>query len=261
MTYMTGLFGVRDLILVIGVSALVTVIAFVHRPRLKVLLQSIPLPFTLANLSLNAQVGVSHAAGMLMVILYFNLVRWLHYRARWHIVPSIACAATVYAAVGAVMNRLLPESGTAFWVTVAVAVIVAVGIRSVFPHRPEPGHRSELPIPVKATAVTGVIGIIVVLKRVLGGYMTTFPMAGVVGAYEMRKSLWALCRQGPVIVLSIEAMIVIMRLLQQHAGFSVALSLPPAWLGWAAVIVPFTVYRRRMEDAYDRASADAGDLP
>lgn len=244
---MAELFDILDLALILGVSLQTTLLAFVHSPGWKAFLYSFPIPFTLANLSLGEPVSVTHAAGMLNLILYLNMVRWLHKGLRMHIVPAIALSAGLYIAVGAGLKVLLPDSGLVFWITVGASAAVAVVLLFALPHRDEEGHRSELPVPVKAAAVTGVIVVIVALKRILGGFMTTFPMVGVVGAYESRKSLWTLARQGPVLVLSLVAMMTIMRLLQAYAGWSVALSLTAGWFGWLAVSVPVTLTRLRRQ--------------
>ncbi len=243
---MTELFDYRDIALILGVSLQTMLIAFVRPPRWKAFLYSFPVPFTLANLSLGQPVDVTHAAGMLNLILYLNMVRWLHKGFRLHIVPAIVLSAGLYVAIGATLNAVLPKSGAVFWVTVGASAAVSLALLFVVPHREEEGHKSPLPIPIKAGAVTGVVVVIVLLKRLLGGFMTTFPMVGVVGAYESRKSLWTLARQGPVLVLSLVAMMSIMRLLQTYAGWSVALSLAAGWFGWLAVSVPVTIARWRL---------------
>ena len=45
-----------------------------------------------------------------------------------------------------------------------------------------------LPIPVKLAIIVGVIGVLVILKQLLKGFMAVFPMVGVVGSYEARQS-------------------------------------------------------------------------
>ncbi len=244
---MSGLFDWIDLVLIIGVSLQTTLLAFVSAPRWKAFLYSFPIPFSLANMSLGQPVDVTHAAGLLNLILYLNMVRWLHQGLKMHIVPSIGLSAGLYVGIGATLNAVLPNSGTAFWTTLSVSAAVAFVLFFTVRHREEKAHRSELPVPVKAAAVTGVVIVIVLLKRLLGGFMTTFPMVGVVGAYESRKSLWTLGRQGPILVLSLVAMMSIMRLLQTYAGWSVALSLAAGWVGWLGVSVPVTITRWRRD--------------
>jgi hypothetical protein len=237
-----------DVLLIVGVSSLVTVIAFVDRPRVKALIFSFPIPFSLANLSLGRPIGAGHAAGLLNLLLFLNLVRWLHVRFRVPIVPTIALAAAVYIGIGGVLNRLIPGTATAFWLTFAVVIAVAILLLILMQVRVEPGHRSELPVPVKFAAVAAVVTVVVLLKNVLGGFMTTFPLAGVVTVYETRKSLWTLSRQAPLLVLAIAGMMGVMRLCQTQAGLSVALSLLPGLAAWIALMTPITVVRWRAED-------------
>lgn len=242
-------FDILDLVLILGVSMLVTVVAFVHRPRVKALVFSFPVPFALANLSLGEPISATHAAGLLNLLLFLNVVRWLHAGARIAIVPTIAIAAGLYIAVGAGLHRMIPNSTPAFWLVFAVVIAVAITLLAVMKPRLEPGHRSELAIPVKFAAVAGVVAVIVALKGVLGGFMTTFPLAGVVTVYESRRSLWTLSRQGPLLILALGSMMVAMRLGQTLLGLTVPASLLPGLAVWAAVMAPITFLRWRAEDA------------
>ena len=240
--------SVWDLVLILGVSSMVTVIAFVPAPRVKALIYSVPIPFALANLALRQEIGPGHAAGALNLLLFLNVVRWLHVNAKLHIVPSIALAATTYIGVGAGLNAVLPDTPTSFWLSFGIVIATAIVLLAVLPLRVERGHRSDLPIPVKFAAVAAVVTVVVILKGVLGGFMTTFPLAGVVSTYETRNSLWTMSRQAPLLVVSLSVMILVMRVAQQQLGLSVPASLLPGVLGWAVVIAPLTVFRWRRED-------------
>lgn len=242
-------FDILDGLLILGVSTLVTVLAFVHRPRVKALIFSFPVPFALANLSLGEPVSAAHAAGLLNLLLFLNVVRWLHVGARTPIVPTIAAAAGLYVALGAGLNHAIPETRAAFWLSFALVVAVAIMLLATVGPRAEPGHRSELPVPVKFAAVSSVVTVVVVLKGVLGGFMTTFPLAGVVTVYELRHSLWTLSRQGPLLILALASMMVAMRLFQSVLGMTVPASLLPGLAAWAIVMAPITVLRWRAENA------------
>lgn len=237
-----------DIVLILGVSTLVTVIAFVHQPRVKALVFSFPIPFSLANLALGQPVGAGHAIGLLNLLLFLNLVRWLHASSRISIVPAIAVSACAYVVVGAVFNRFLVETPASFWASFGAVVAVAVYLLVIMRPRIEPGHRSDLPVPVKFIAVAAVVTVVVILKGILGGFMTTFPLAGVVTVYEARKSLWTVSRQGPLLVLAIGCMMAVMRVSQSAAGVSVPLSLLPGLAAWIAVMAPITLLRWHAED-------------
>ncbi|MCK5806070.1 MAG: hypothetical protein KAI66_24775 [Lentisphaeria bacterium] len=51
------------------------------------------------------------------------------------------------------------------------------------PHREEPGHRSPMSVWAKYLVVLATIALLLTLKSRLGGFMTLFPMVGVVTAY------------------------------------------------------------------------------
>lgn len=237
-----------DIVLILGVAGLVTVIAFVDQPRVKALIFSFPIPFSLANLSLGSPVGAGHAVGLLNLLLFLNLVRWLHVGARIPIVPTIVLSAGTYIGIGAALNAVIPDTPAAFWI--AYGAVVATGVTLLFamPDRREPSHRSELPVPIKFLAVGGVVTVVVILKGVLGGFMTTFPLAGVTTVYETRKSLWTLSRQGSLLILAVSTMMLVMRLGQRLAGMSVPLSLVPGLAAWVAVMTPVTILRWRADD-------------
>ena len=98
-----------------------------------------------------------------------------------------------------------------------------------------------MPIWIKFPVVMLVVLCLVALKSQLSGFMTVFPMVTVITTYEARRSLWMLCRQTPVIVLSMTSMLVIIRLVEPGQGVAVALAL--GWIAGAAVAILLT---RRM---------------
>ncbi len=242
-----------DILLIAGVSILVTIVAFIHSPRVKALVYSIPVPFTPANLSLGSAVGASRAAGLLNLLLFLNLARRLHKGFRINIVVKIAVATAVYIGIGMALIRMIPDTSVSFWICSILMFAVAASVTAAMPALDEPAHRSELPVHIKFAAVAGVVTLIVVLKNLLGGFMTTFPLAGVVTVYEARKSLWTLSRHATLLVFAVGSMIVTMRLVQQYAGLSVPLSLLPGWGAWLLVMVPATMVRWRREDRGGRS--------
>jgi hypothetical protein len=240
--------GVWDIMLILGVSLQTTVIAFVPHPRWKAFVYSFPLPFTLANLALGGPVGTSHIIGLANLLLYINIVRWLRRNAGLHIVLSIAGAALFYCGLGIILNPVLPTGPAAFWASFAIVMTAAVSLIIALPHRAEPKHRSELPVPLKFGVVVVVISILVVLKNLLGGFMALFPMVGVLAAYEARNSLWTMTRQSPLIVISIGCMVAAMWIVQQRFGWTIGPSLGIGLCLWASVLIPVTISRWRRED-------------
>jgi hypothetical protein len=244
-----------DLVLFGVVTALGTVMAYVPSPRWKAFLLSLPFPFTVANLSLGAPVGPSHALGLMVLLLFTNLVRWLHYRLKLSILVAIAVSAAVYVGLGASLNRVVPTTPTAFWVVFGLSLATGLLLLRLLPDREEPPHRSPLPVGIKLLAIAGVVGLIVVLKRLLGGFMTVFPMVGTIAAYEARYSLWTVGRQVPVIMVTLGPMIAAMWLIQRHAGASIPLSLLVGWGVLLSVLVPLSVKRWKRISAAQRRAA------
>jgi hypothetical protein len=146
-----------DLALLAVVTAMGTLLAYLPDPRWKAFLLSLPFPFTLANLSLGRPLGPSHALGLWTFLLFVHLVRWLHYGLRWPILPAIAGPAGLNLALGALLNRVVPEVAWVFWTLLAAAFATGAALLLALPHRPEPAHRSPLPVGVKVAVIAGVV--------------------------------------------------------------------------------------------------------
>ncbi len=250
--------GFWDAVLVVGVGIQVTVLAYVYDPRWKAFVYSLPVPFTFATLAVGRPVDATNALAVPLLLLYINGVRWLHTRLRVPIIPSIVIAAGGYCTVGALAAPLVsPCSETAFWSAAGLNLVLGWLIFKLTPPRAEEGHRSPLPIPVKLAAVTAVILGLMMLKRLLAGFTTVFPFAGVVAAYESRKSLWTMCRQVSVIMLSLTPMIMLIHATQRPLGIGTALVL--GWLVELLILGYFTHRIMRVEAPYgeaDRVEAD-----
>ncbi len=234
-----------DLVLLLVVTAMGTLLAYVSDPRWKAFLLGLPFPFTLANLSLAEKVGPSHVLGMALLLLFTNLVRWLHYGKRVPIVASIALSAGVYLAAGALLNQVAWKGPPGFWIVLGFVLAGGIILLVVLPHRLEPAHRSPLPLLVKIGAIAGVIAAIILLKRVLGGFMTMFPMVGTIAAYEARRSLWTISRQIPILIVTAGPMMGAMWVAQQSFQASIPVSLVAGWIVFLAVMTPVTIVQMR----------------
>lgn len=218
-----------------------TAMAYIPAPRWKAFLLSLPFPFTVANLSLDIPVAASHALGMMVMLLFTHMVRWLHYGLKMAILPSILISAAVYMGLGISLNRFIPPAPLAFWVFLGLDFLLGVLLLRLMRHRHEPAHRSPLPVAAKTAAITGVVTVLVVLKKLLGGFMTAFPMVGTIAAYEARHSLWTVARQIPVTLITMSPMIGVMWIMQHELGLSIPLSLAAGWVVFLAVLIPITV--------------------
>lgn len=234
--------GPWDVALVVGVSAHATIIAYLYRPKWKAFMLSLPVPFTLASMSLGHRVAISNVVAMAMLQVWALAVLLLYRRLRVPIVLSIALAAGAYCAAGSVLVGVLPAGDAAFWCAAAGAWALGLVLFMSLPHREEPGHRSSLPVWVKLPVIVCVILFLVMMKSTLKGFMTMFPMIGVVAAYEARHSLWAIVRQMPILMMTMVPMMAVCRIAQGR-GMGLGPSLALGWIVLLALLVPLTRIR------------------
>jgi hypothetical protein len=228
--------GFWDILLVFVVSVQATVLAYVHNPKGKALLYSLPLPFTIATLAVGSPVGITHALGLPMVFLYTNGVRWIHVNGRVPIVPSIALAVLGFCLIAKFLVCVAPPGPIAFWAVLAAVFIFAVTLYFTMPFREEKGHRSPLPIPLKFVIVSCVIMGLIIIKYHLQGFVTAFPMVGIVAAYEARHCLWTLGRQVPIMMMAMVPLLATCRLTQDRLGLGGALAV--SWVVFLMVLIP-----------------------
>jgi hypothetical protein len=232
--------GPWDIVLVTAVSAHATVMAYLYHPKWKTLVYSLPIPFTIATMSVGKPVGIMNLGGLLLLLMYAHGVRILHQKAKVHIVLAILISAICYCVVAAVSVSVLPDTNLSFWIAAAAIWALAWALFLTLPHRYEPGYRTPLPVWIKAPIVASVVTCLVAMKNILQGFMTMFPMVGIVGAYETRHCMWAFTRQVPVIMLCMVPMMAVCRVAQPKVGLGPALLL--GWLALLAFFVPATRY-------------------
>ncbi len=231
--------GPWDAVLLIVVTAQSTMMAYLHAPRLKALIYVLPVPFTLASLALGQPLDSTHVLGICLVPLYANTVRWLHYGARLPISAAIALAATCQALLSVALARVVPVTAAAFWLSLGLLLAGGLAIYVLTPAAHEPGYRSPLPVPIKTLLVAAVISGLILAKSYLGGFMSAFPMVGIVGAYEARHSLRTLCRAVPVLMISFVPLLIAGRLLGPSMGLGWALL-----VGWGGYLLTMWVLSR-----------------
>ena len=216
-----------DIALIAVVSVMGTAVAYLPHPEHKAFVLMLPVPFTLATLALGRPLDATNVLGM-GVLFGFSLGVWtLRVRLGWPILAAIAVGATGYCVIGAGIARSQPTGDVAFWSSVAAILAAAIALIRTLPYREEPHHRTPLPIWVKLPAIALVITGVVTIKQQLGGFMTMFPMVGLVAAYEARNSLWTIVRRIPWLILLMLPVMALIRLTQAHIGLPVALAL--AW--------------------------------
>lgn len=237
-------FSFWDWLLVVVVTVMSTALAYMHHPKLKALVLSLPIPFTIAFIAVGEPVSMANLLGLLLLILYFHGVRAGHVILGLPVSVSIFCAAFAYIALATLLAPLLPTDEWLFWLTAVVVLAVALLLHRMIPGRHEPGHRSPLTVWIKALVVFGVVVFLVIIKKWLRGFITSFPMVSIIGAYEARHSLMTVCRQIPLLIFGMLPMMIAIHVLQPMVGVPVALAI--GWTVYLAILTPLT--RREWRD-------------
>ncbi|MEI6386498.1 MAG: hypothetical protein WCQ50_07675 [Spirochaetota bacterium] len=238
-------FSLWDPLLLVVVTLMGTLLAYIPDARWKAFILGLPFPFTISNLSLGLPVGPSQILGIASLLLFVQQVRLLHLLAKLPIVPAILISDATYVALALILNRLLPNNAAIFWI--AAGLVLATGLVLLFAQtqRREAEHRSPLPLPIKVVAIAAVVIVIVLLKNLLGGFMAVFPMVTTIAAYEARKSLWTISAQIPVLMITLGPMIAAMWLAQHLLHASIPLSLLAGWATFLAILLPVSWWRMR----------------
>ena len=229
-------FETWDIVLLTVVSLQATLLAYLPSPKWKALILTLPIPFTLASLALGAPVGATHVVALNLLLAYTHGVRLLHDRASVPIIPAIVLSAAGYCLAGALLRPVIPQTAAAFWAACVLTLAVAAAAHALFRLGREPDHRSHLPFWIKLPIVAGVILSLLLMKRVLQGFMTMFPMVGVVASFEARQSLGSVCVALPDFMFAMVPMFAVVRLTQPSLGLGIALA--AGWIVFIPMLAP-----------------------
>ena len=224
-----------DLALLGVVTLQATTIAYLPRPRWKALALSLPFPFTTIALSQGQPIGTTHMLALGLLLLYFHSIRGLHL---WlPIIPTLGLGLAGYILASHLMLQW--AYGLPFWPTAMALAAMATALYLLQPPRPEPDHRTPLPIYLKLPSIAVIVGLLLLIKDALEGFATLFPIIGLVGSYEARKALWAICRQTPILVGGMSAMLMAIYVSQDTFGLAGGLVI--GWAVYLAVLWPLTL--------------------
>jgi hypothetical protein len=229
--------GVWDYLLIVVASIHGTAIAYLPSPKVKALLLCLPTTFSVSFLALGQPLGISNILSLVLLLLFTNGVRVLHMRWKIAIIPTIVICALGYCIAGSLLIPLLPSDAKMFWTACVLVFLLAVVMLRLQPFRGEFGHRSSLPVMIKFPIIVVVIVLLILIKGWLQGFMTLFPMVGVVGAYEARSCLWTISRQIPIFMILFLPMMISMYLTQSFFG--------PVWSlisGWGVFAIGMLMY-------------------
>lgn len=230
--------GFWDIMLVAAVSLQATVLAYLYHPKWKAFMLTLPVPFTIASLAVGRPIDATNVLGLTLLLIFTHSVRLLHQEYRVPIVLSIGLSALGYCMMGWGMAGILPAGEVTFWISGVGTLVMAVILLKIFAHREEQGYRSSLPVWIKLPIIVAIVCFLIIIKKGLHGFMTVFPMVGVIGAYEARNSLWTISRQIPVVMLTMIPMMMTCRLTQDHLGLGASLIL--GWLVFIVALIPIT---------------------
>ncbi len=214
-------------------TAFVISIAYVHRPRAKAFIYSLPVPFSCAYLATHLPINATHLTGLLLVVGY-NWLVYLLVRAKFPLVPAILFAAGAYFG-GAVLLR--PLAAVSLWWIAAAALPAWLLALATYRPRSEPGHRSRTPWFIKAPLIFTIAIAVYNATTLLAGGVGMFPYAGIFASYESRHSLRTLAGQFTLNALGLLACLLTIHLAEGRipAPWPLALGWLPV-LAWAAVV-------------------------
>lgn len=207
-------FEFYDWLLVFMVTALGVFSAYTRDPQLKAVAATIPIPCGFAYIAVGLPMGTANAISGFMCLLYVHIVRILHYKVKIPIIPSIAAGLAFFVALGTFLMPRIPD-GEPYFIGACIFDF-AVGVILFQTQKYKSGVRYKTPLPVyiKAPAIAGVVSGLMVIKRLMGGFCTSFPMMNSIVSYESRYSLGDQCRQLPLFLIAGPFMFAEMRYLE-----------------------------------------------
>lgn len=231
-------FSFYDWLLVFMVTALGTLSAYLKDPQLKAVTATIPIPFGFAYIAVGLPIGAANAISGFMCMLYANIVRVLHYRVKIPIVPAIIIGLACFVAMGTFLMPRLPD-GEAFFIGVcAFDFVVGVVMFQKQKYKSGVRYKTPLPIYIKAPAIACVVSGLMIIKRLMGGFCTSFPMMNSIVSYESRYSLGDQCRQLPLFLIAGPFMFLEMHFIETRLGWNHWLVLLSGYILFSLIYVP-----------------------
>jgi len=229
---MIGFFGFWDFVLLTAVSIQATALTYAPNPRIKAIIQTLPIPFTLASLAVGRPIEVTHVMGLFALLLYTSSVRFLHDELRWPIILSIIVSVGVYLCAGWAGEEFVPKTSVSFWCAAAFNLLLGGRLHFRREHFADAHYSSPLPVWVKVPIIMSVILGLLTMKKFLGGFVTTFPMVGVIAAYETRQSLRTTWQSIPLTMVLVTPVMMTCRLAGQSLGLGGSLM-----MGWGVFLL------------------------
>ncbi|MCI5601605.1 MAG: hypothetical protein SOZ02_02365 [Hallerella porci] len=207
-------FSFYDWLLIIVVTFLGTASAYLKDPQIKAVLATIPIPCGLAYIAVGLPIGTANAISALMCLLYVHIVRVMHDKMRIPIVVSIILGLVFFVLLGALLLPRIPESEIFFVGFCLFDIILGVIIFQKQTYAPGVRYKTPLPVYIKAPAIAAVVSCLMLVKNLMGGFCTSFPMINSIVSYECRFSLGDQCRQLPLFLIAAPLMFIEMHFIE-----------------------------------------------
>ncbi|MCQ2103519.1 MAG: hypothetical protein MJY98_09880 [Fibrobacter sp.] len=231
-------FSFYDWLLVFMVTALGTLSAYLKDPQLKAVTATIPIPFGFAYIAVGLPIGAANAISGFMCMLYANIVRVLHYKAKVPIVPAIIIGLACFVLMGTFLMPRIPDSEGFFVGVCAFDFIVGLIMFQKQKYKAGVRYKTPLPIYIKAPAIAGVVSVLMFIKQLMGGFCTSFPMMNSIVSYESRFSLGDQCRQLPLFLIAGPFMFLEMHFIETRLGWNHWLVLLSGYILFSFIYVP-----------------------
>lgn len=250
-------FSFYDWLLVFMVTALGTLSAYVKDPQVKAVLATIPIPCGFAYIAVGLPMGTANAVSGFMCFLYVHIVRILHYKVKLPIVPSIAAGLAFFVALGTFLMPRIPNTELSFIGACVFDLAIGIIVFQKQSYKSGVRYKTPLPVYIKAPAIAGVVSGLMLIKRLMGGFCTSFPMMNSIVSYESRYSLGDQCRQLPLFLIAGPFMFAEMRYLETLLGLNHWIVLLCGYILFAFIYWPLNKeLKRRNEKASAKYSED-----
>ena len=246
-------FSIYDWLLIFMVTALGTLSAYLKDPQLKAVTATIPIPCGFAYIAVGLPMGAANAISGFMCFLYVHIVRILHYKVKVPIVPSIIAGLAFFVALGTFLMPRIPDTDAWFIGACVFDFIVGVVLFQTQSYKSGVRYKTPLPVYIKAPAIAGVVSGLMLIKRLMGGFCTSFPMMNSIVSYESRYSLGDQCRQLPLFLIAGPFMFVEMRYLEIGLGLNHWIVLLCGYVLFAAIYWPLNKELKRRNERAEKS--------
>ena len=246
-------FEFYDWLLVFMVTALGVFSAYTKDPQLKAVAATIPIPCGFAYIAVGLPMGAANAISGFMCLLYVHIVRILHYKVKIPIIPSIALGLAFFVALGTLLMPIVPDTEAMFLGVCAFDFTVGVILFQKQKYKSGVRYKTPLPVYIKAPAIAGVVSGLMVIKHLMGGFCTSFPMMNSIVSYESRYSLGDQCRQLPLFLIAGPIMFIEMRYLETLLHLNHWIVLLCGYALFACIYWPLNQELKRRNERADSA--------